>query len=201
MFQINKSGLVVLCYLLMTTSNTHGQHDKWIPGASQEYRYSDERIFISLKTNAYEICETDSMELIITIRNKLNTSIFVLKNPRTWYILKSREVVMEYGGMFTSNLELEVFMREVKPKSDYVIKSKLYGKELLSNGFKDYFRITVSFGYIPGVDSVKKYQHLGSIETKKIGSELLRISSIVVEAALVRKDVGSIGIIFKKCDQ
>lgn len=215
--------LIFLFFGIIIFTNALSQEKSKASSISQEYKYADEKILISLTTKVKEICEKDSMTVTIFVRNNSKKSIFVFKKPFIGYAhepidpkviqelgrLKelvdaygqlNRSVVLDYGGIFTANLEVPYVMQEIQPNSSYITEGEIYGSKLKEVNYKQNFRISISFGYAD-LDSLKKYQRLFKREPQKVASGQIEISSLVVDAALIRKDLGCIEVTIKKCEQ
>ncbi len=214
--------LVFLFFGVIIFADALSQEKSKASSISQEYKYADEKILLSLTTKVKEICEKDSMAVTIFVQNNSKKSIFVFKKPFIGYThepidpkviqdsgrLKelmeaygqlNRSVVLDYGGIFTANLEVPYVMQEIKPKSWYITEGEIYGSKLKEVNYRQDFHISISFGYAD-MDSLKKYQRLFKKEPKKISSDQIEISSLVVDAALIRQDLGCIEVAFKKCN-
>jgi hypothetical protein len=166
--------------------------------------YRDSIITASLKINKEEISKNDTLNLALTIYNNSNKDIFIFPNFQKSYVLDSKNkrpkgIIIDYGGMFEDvSLEHELEMKILRPKETYFQNKNILGRDLEYDNFTRIIEITLSLGYIQNKEKILKYKNLGASPPEpRFLNDSVKLNNFTIDAALTRKNIGSLKFIFK----
>lgn len=181
--KINKKYFYICLYLLFFFNiNTFCK----IKADSVHYlcNYENKKIKITLKVNSLYFNKNDSLILQSNILNLSEDTIFVFKN-----IIKKKkrnndtiDLIIDYGGMFNPNIEYPIEMIRILPNNSSTIYCIITDNDF--DGKFVFINPLFTFGYIPSLRIVNKFNRLGTIEIKETSTNIYEISSIVVNASL-----------------
>ena len=95
-------------------------------------RYIDDKIILKFKIDKYKLKETDSVNVIISIENKSDASIFILNHYGLRHAYSSdssdQNLVIDFGSDYTSGVEISDELREIGEGEKYL--KRMYLKKI-----------------------------------------------------------------------
>lgn len=152
--------------------------------------YSDSLIY-NFNIDKLEINKEDSLKVTIFINNSSEDTICVLNYITTKDIVKdkSKNLIIEFGGLFESGHEYPIEARCIFPNSVIKISRTIPYQYFVERDYGTYFLIKFSFGYIPHMSCFRNNEYLTNLKMKILSRSLVEVSSLVFESCLTRYDI------------
>jgi hypothetical protein len=165
----------------------------------QMYIYQDYYISYSFITDKIKYHKNDSLSLNLDIKNISNQNIYLFEK---YHLLRKPDktgIIIDFGGSFSSNIEFEIDMQELRPDSSFRIFKNISISELINDSFKGYINFIFDLGYVANVDTILEFVKENKFDDKiQINKNSITINSFLIEVFLIRIDYGNLWIFINK---
>ncbi len=188
---IKKTKILVVFSIISITLQVFAQDNPENKPAYQYWdnRYIDDKIVLKFKIDKYKLQETDSVNVIISIENKSDASIFILNHYGLRHAYSSdssdQTLVIDFGSDYTSGVEISDELREIGEGEKYLKRMYLKKSDFdyLKNG-EVFFKFALGFAYIRSYEILFKNKDLGSFKTHRVSGNIWEASNNVIWVSL-----------------